>query len=202
MQVHKILILFAHPAFERSMAHKRVLARVRQLADVTVHDLYEAYPDFDIDIQYEQQLLLDHDIIFWQHPVYWYSSPAIIKQWQDLVLVHGWAYGRNGTMLKGKRIANVVTTGGGEHSYSTEGIHGHSLKDFLLPFARTASLCNMAYLPPFVIHGTHSLGATDYDFYAWQYEALCVALRDGTLAEDRIMNAKYLNELVKIPKTV
>lgn len=28
-----------------------------------------------------------------QHPFYWYSTPALLKEWQDLVLEHGWAYG-------------------------------------------------------------------------------------------------------------
>ena len=58
---------------------------------VTVHDLYEAYPDFDIDA--EQRLLEAHDIVIFQQPFYWYSVPPLIKQWCDLVLEHGWAYG-------------------------------------------------------------------------------------------------------------
>ena len=61
---------------------------------VRLHDLYEAYPDFLIDVEAEQALLLEHDVIVFQHPVYWYSSPAILKEWQDLVLEHGFAYGR------------------------------------------------------------------------------------------------------------
>ena len=61
--------------------------------------LYAAYPDFMIDVKREQQLLLDHDIIVLQHPFYWYSSPAIIKEWLDLVLENGWAYGTGGSNL-------------------------------------------------------------------------------------------------------
>ena len=52
----------------------------------------------------EQELLLQHKIIVWQHPFYWYSSPALLKEWIDLVLEHGWAYGRKGDMLKGKKV--------------------------------------------------------------------------------------------------
>lgn len=58
----RILLLFAH---------------AKHLDGITFHDLYEAYPDFDIDIKFEQQLLLQHDIIIWQPPFYWYSAPAI-----------------------------------------------------------------------------------------------------------------------------
>src|SRR5688572_21464047 len=98
----RILLLFAHPALEKSRVHKTLLHRVEHLPNVTVNDLYQHYPFFDIDIQREQELLLTHDIYVFQHPLYWYSSPAIIKQWQDLVLEHGWAYGRHGRMLVGK----------------------------------------------------------------------------------------------------
>src|ERR1043166_905728 len=95
-----ILILFAHPAYEKSRVHKLLVKKARALEGITFHDLYEAYPDFDIDVKREQELLLQHDTIILLHPFYWYSSPAIIKQWQDLVLELGWAYGKKGTTLK------------------------------------------------------------------------------------------------------
>jgi len=43
---------------------------VRDMEGVLVHDLYEAYPDFDIDVSYEQDLLREHDVIVFHHPVY------------------------------------------------------------------------------------------------------------------------------------
>ena len=45
----KVLIIFAHPAYERSRVGRRLLEAVRPLENVTVHDLYEAYPEFDVD---------------------------------------------------------------------------------------------------------------------------------------------------------
>lgn len=99
----KVLILFAHPALEKSRIHSSLIRHVKHLHGVNIHDLYEAYPDFDIDVKREQQLLMMHDVIIWQHPFYWYSSPALIKQWLDLVLEHGWAYGGE-TKLQGKKI--------------------------------------------------------------------------------------------------
>jgi glutathione-regulated potassium-efflux system ancillary protein KefG len=36
------------------------------------------------------------------HLLYWYSTPAILKEWQDLVLEHVFAYGHEGTKLHGK----------------------------------------------------------------------------------------------------
>ncbi len=48
---------------------------------ILVHELYELYPDFFIDVEAEQKLLLEHDIIVWHHPFYWYSAPAICNSW-------------------------------------------------------------------------------------------------------------------------
>ncbi len=98
----KLLILFAHPALEKSRVHSRMVDKIQRIPNVTFHDLYEEYPDFDIDVRREQKLLLSNDIIILQHPFYWYSSPAILKEWQDLVLEHKWAYGAGGTALTGK----------------------------------------------------------------------------------------------------
>lgn len=88
-----------------------------RLEGVIVHDLYEAYPRFDIDVQYEQRLLEGRDVVIFQHPIYWYSTPSILKEWQDLVLEHGWAYGSEGKALHGKLWLHVVTTGGAEEAY-------------------------------------------------------------------------------------
>jgi len=84
-----VLILFAHPALEKSRVNRRLVAAVQGLEGVTFHDLYEAYPDFYIDVKHEQRLLEAHDIIAFQHPLYWYSTPSLLKEWQDLVLEHG-----------------------------------------------------------------------------------------------------------------
>jgi hypothetical protein len=74
----RVLILFAHPAFQKSRINRRLLRAVQGLENVRIHDLYEEYPDFQIDVEREQKLLLDHDIIVLQHPFFWYSGPALL----------------------------------------------------------------------------------------------------------------------------
>ena len=59
----RVLILFAHPALHRSRVNRALVRAVRDVAGVTFHDLYESYPDFDVDVRREQQLLLAHDLI-------------------------------------------------------------------------------------------------------------------------------------------
>jgi glutathione-regulated potassium-efflux system ancillary protein KefG len=81
--MRRVLILFAHPVLERSRVNRRLLEAVKDLDGVTIQDLYEAYPTLAIDVQREQDLLLAHDVIVFQHPFYWYSVPAILKEWQD-----------------------------------------------------------------------------------------------------------------------
>jgi glutathione-regulated potassium-efflux system ancillary protein KefG len=191
----RILILFAHPALEKSRIHAGLLKNIKGLQGVTLNDLYEEYPDLNIDADREQALLLQHDIILFQHPFYWYSSPAIIKQWQDLVLEHGWAYGRTGKALSGKYLGNVISTGGGQQAYTPGGHHGFTIKDFLLPFRQTARLCNMTYLPPFVIHGTHRMKRADVPFCCMKYRETLEALRDEKFTPDVLNKAIYLNEL-------
>ena len=106
-----ILILFAHPKFEQSRTNRALLRNIRdRTTGVTFHDLYERYPDFDIDVDFEKQLLKRHEVIIWHHPFYWYSCPPLMKQWIDLVLEFGWAYGPGGEALTGKTVLQVVTT--------------------------------------------------------------------------------------------
>ena len=91
------------------------------LEGVTIVDLYAEYPSLDIDVAREQQRLLAHDVIVLQHPFYWYSSPAIIKEWQDLVLENGWAYGPGGTRLAGRYLMSAISTGGSAGSLPPRG---------------------------------------------------------------------------------
>jgi glutathione-regulated potassium-efflux system ancillary protein KefG len=180
-----ILVLFAHPAFERSRVHRRLVEAVAELPGVTFHDLYEAYPDFDIDVRREQGLLLAHDLVVLQHPFFWYSTPPLVKQWEDLVLEHGWAYGTGGTALHGKRLLSAISAGGPERAYREGGHNRFTVRQLLAPLEQTARLCGMEYLPPFVVFGTHRLGEEQIRDAAAEYRRLLVALRDDRVDLER-----------------
>ncbi len=192
----KILILFAHPALEKSRIHSRLITVVEDIPDVTFHDLYQAYPDFDIDVEYEQQLLIEHDIIIMQHPLYWYSAPALLKQWMDLVLEHGWAYGKNGIALKGKILLNIISAGGSREAYTRAGYNRFTIKELLLPFDQTAHLCHMRYWPPFVIHGTHRLSASQINEQVIHYQEVLQMLAGDKVIPGSIPPGGYLNEIL------
>ena len=188
-----ILILFAHPALEKSRINRRLAEAVWGLEGTTFHDLYEAYPEFDVDIRREQRLLEEHDIVVLQHPFFWYSSPPLVKQWQDLVLEHGWAYGSQGTALAGKRVLSVVTTGGREDAYRPDGHNRFTMRQLLAPLEQTFVLCGMEYLPPFVVHGAHGMTADEIRGHARDYRRTLEALRDGTLDLEAARRAPRLN---------
>jgi glutathione-regulated potassium-efflux system ancillary protein KefG len=191
----RLLILFAHPLLEKSRVHNRLLLEAQKVSGVTLHDLYEVYPEFDINVPFEQALLQQHDIIALQHPFYWYSAPAIIKQWLDLVLQHGWAYGSGGTKLAGKKACNFISFGGPLSSYSSAGHNQYSIQQFLAPFERTAVLCHMQYLPPFVVPGSHRLTDAGIESFAAQYRDVLQMLTSSDHTKSMLTTA-YLNDLV------
>jgi glutathione-regulated potassium-efflux system ancillary protein KefG len=179
MPNQRILILFAHPALEKSRVNRVLVRYVQDLPGITFHDLYEAYPGLDIDISFEQKLLAEHDIIVFQHPLFWYSTPAILKEWQDLVLEHGWAYGKEGDALRGKMMFNAISAGGGEAAYHRKGLNRFTVRELLVPIEQTARLCGIDYLPPFVVHGTHGMTTDAIHNHALDYKRLLEAFRDG-----------------------
>ncbi|MBT8450728.1 MAG: NAD(P)H-dependent oxidoreductase [Deltaproteobacteria bacterium] len=177
----RVLVLFAHPALETSRVNRVLIRGLEGIDGVTVHDLYEEYPDFDIDVATEQQLLLEHDVIVLHHPFYWYSTPALIKQWEDLVLTHGWAYGSGGDALHGKWMMSAITTGGGKSAYQPGGHNRFTVSQLLRPIEQTARLCGMDYLSPFVVYGTLDMHAEAIRAHAVSYRRRIETVRDGAL---------------------
>jgi glutathione-regulated potassium-efflux system ancillary protein KefG len=177
----RILVLFAHPRLRQSVVQRAMLAAISGLPDVTVRDLYADYPDLMIDPRRELAALLAHDLLVLQHPLYWYSSPAIIKEWLDIVLEAGWAYGAGGTRLHGKFLLNAISTGGPQDAYHGKGRNRFPVRALLAPYDQTAYLCGMAWLEPFVVHAGRKLDAAALSSRTERYRDLLVGLRDGRL---------------------
>ncbi len=191
--MRRVLVLFAHPVLERSRVNRRLLDSIKDLDGVTIHDLYEEYPTLDIDVKREQELLLAHDVIVFQHPFYWYSVPAILKEWQDLVLEHGWAYGHGGTHLRGKITLNAITTGGPETAYKKGGYNRFTIRELMAPWDQTAYLCGMRFIAPFAVHAALKVVRDeDLDDCRATYRKLIQALRDDRLDLDRAAAAENL----------
>lgn len=192
----KILIVFAHPAYQKSRINKALINEVKGIEGVSINNLYEKYPDFFIDVPVEQKLLLEHDIIIWHHPFYWYSAPAIIKEWMDLVLQHGFAYGTSGHALEGKWAMQVISTGGSKDVYCKTGSNHFTINQFLAPYSQSANLCKMKYLPPFVVHGSHTLTERDLQMHANDYKRMITALRDEQCDTNKFKETEYINHII------
>ena len=157
----KILVNLFHPHLDSSRVNRAWARRVAAQPDITVRDIYALYPEGRIDIAAEQQALLAHDRLVFQHPFYWYSVPPLMKQWLDDVLVYGWAYGPGGDALAGKEWVSAISTGGPADSYQAGGYNGFSMSEFLKPLQQTAHLLKTRFLPAYVFHGAVSASGDD-----------------------------------------
>jgi glutathione-regulated potassium-efflux system ancillary protein KefF len=148
-----ICVIHAHPYLGRSRANRALADALRGTRGLELRALYELYPDFDIDVDAEQQALARARLVVWMHPVFWYSVPALMKLWFEKVLAYGWAYGDGGTALAGKHCLWAPTAGGDEAAYTATGMHGHPFASFAPAVEQTARFCGMAWEPPHVLHG-------------------------------------------------
>ena len=83
---------------------------------------------FAPDIEAEIRKMEWCDFMLWQHPLWWFGLPAILKGWVDRCLRHG-PHLRRGQALrngvfKGKRAMLSLTTGGPAEAYAKGGFNG------------------------------------------------------------------------------
>ncbi|QYK65468.1 MULTISPECIES: NAD(P)H-dependent oxidoreductase [Paenibacillus] len=167
----KTLVLVFHPNLSESRLNRRWTEEMDKQIGVTVHRVYEAYPNEEIDVKAEQELLEQHDRIIMQFPLYWYSSPSLLKKWEDTVLTYGWAYGSMGNKLHGKELMLAISIGGPEASYTPEGANRYTLPELLRPFQATSNMIGIRYLAPYVVYGVLQLSDEQVEQTAKAYPA-------------------------------
>lgn len=175
----KTLVLVFHPDMSRSRANAALMAAAQNLpvdddTTITVRDEYALYPDGKIDVVAEQQLIESHDRIVLQFPLYWYSSPALLKEWEDQALAFGWAYGPDGKALEGKEITVATTAGGPESEYQPED-NGATMREVLSPYRMMARYVHAVWREPFVVFGAMELSDEALAETAKQYQAFLSA---------------------------
>ena len=179
-----IVVIRAHPYPQHSRANRALAEAIVGLSGVEVRELYALYPDFAIDVEAEQQALAGASVVVWQHPLYWYTAPALLKLWFEKVLAAGWAYGPGGDALRGKPCLWVVTTGGDVFDYTPSGVHQHVFDTFAAVVRQTAQFCGMLWLEPLVVHGAPQLDAAALAAYGARYRARLAALRAAEVNDD------------------
>ena len=176
----RLLLYFAHPGQQYSHVNKAMWSAAQELDGISRVDLYAQYPRMNIDVDQEQDRLLEHDVILFQFPLFWYSTPAIIKEWQDLVLEHGFAYGAGGDKLAGKTMMLALTAAGPAEAYTEAGYQNYPLRTFLTPLEQTARLCGMRFATPYVLHASlRAPGDGEVEPHALGYLKMLGAIRDN-----------------------
>lgn len=158
--MQKTLLLLAHPKLSESVVNKFLIDQLKQekLENLTIRNLQSCIKNNHFNIEEEQKSLLEADRIIFQFPLFWYSYPAILKQWIDEVFTPGFAYGRKGkelgTKLIDKQFSVITTIGSTEEMYIPGGIVGFSANELLRHIQATVEYTGAVYTYPHFIYGS------------------------------------------------
>ena len=142
----KVLLVVAHPNIEASIGNRTIMENFKALhPDAEIDELYKLYPNFKIDVKKEQEKLVKADVIVFQFPMYWYNAPALMRQWFESVLEHGFAYGSKGKALEGKKLLLSISTGAPLDAFKAGGFQNYTIEDLTKGFHQLANLCSMKY---------------------------------------------------------
>ncbi len=190
----RLLVYYAHPGHRTSRTNRAMAAIIPSIDDVMFVDLYWAYPRHDINVAAEQARLIDADVVLFQFPLFWYSTPSLLKDWQDLVLQHGFAYGAGGDRLAGKIMMLAVTAAGAKDAYAATGYQSYPLRTFLTPLEQTARLCQMRFAAPYVLFSSlNAPGSGAMDRHVEGYRRLLNAIRDDAYDFERAEQMTLIN---------
>lgn len=152
MENKKVLIIVCHPNLNTSSINKYWTDEFKkESSKFEIHDLYKEYPDFKINVKKEQTLLEKYDNIIFQFPLYWFLSPALLKEWIDKVIEYGWAYGNGSKGMLDKKIGFAISMGGEKSFYQGK----YNLNNVLTPYIYTFEYVKAKYL------GFHALYSSD-----------------------------------------
>ncbi|MBY6018710.1 NAD(P)H-dependent oxidoreductase [Ferrimonas balearica] len=119
-----VLLIDGHPDLSTSTANAAILSQFEANTDWRIHHLGGR----ELVVADEQAALLAADLVIVQFPLYWSTFPHGLKKWIDDVFTYDFAFGPNGSKLKGKKLLFSVTAGAKASSYSEEGFN-------LMPFS-------------------------------------------------------------------
>lgn len=137
----------AGPGDFTERTNKEVFELGAEQENATKHD------GFSREIQGEIDRLFAADFLILQFPMWWYSTPAILKGWIDRVFAYGVAYDFERTwnrgVYHGKRAMLAFTTGAPAAVFEPDGRSG-DLERVLWPLhGGVLALCGFDVLQPF-----------------------------------------------------
>lgn len=130
---------------------EKIINELSTLNEVVFTVLQDGY-----DVRLEQEKFLSADIVIFQTPVYWFSVPALLKKYIELVYGYGVFYrgssdyGRGG-LFSQKRYMFSLTMNAPEYAFNNidEFFDGHSIDDLILPLHKLHEFCSMKPIPTF-----------------------------------------------------
>lgn len=160
----KILVILAHDDTKNSRVNKRFALEFEGNEDVEVRDIKALYPDYEIDVEAEQEAIKKADKVVFQFPMYWFNAPSILKEWMDKVYSLGFAFdvtkeGYQRRELEGREFMLAVSMGGVQEAYDGDKVK--SVNECLTPYIYTAKFCGMKVVEPFYVYGAMSRALDD-----------------------------------------
>lgn len=118
-----ILIISGHTNTTSDSVANRTILEALEAAIPACRTVYldRLYPDFNIDVEVEQENLKWADVIVLQFPVFWFSFPSIMHRWMEQTFLHGFSHGATGDKLRGKKLIISYTTGAPAEMMSFDG---------------------------------------------------------------------------------
>ena len=140
----KTVVIVGHPEAEKSGTQAFLKAAAAGVG-VDWHQLERPF-----DLASERKRLWQADRIVLEFPLYWYSVPAILKEWED-ALFDRHLLGPDGDRLAGKELGVVVNTGQPLADFTAGGKQSFTLSEYLRPIEGLAKACQMKYMAPLAI---------------------------------------------------
>lgn len=152
----KTLLILAHPNFKDSKINKTLIESIKSDSHITIHNICEKYPDLKIDAEKEIKLLAEHDRIVFEFPLFWFSSPSFLKEWEDVVF-SAVLYGSNPKLLEGKKLQIITTTGSPEEKYRANGRNQKNLEELLSSLSLSGAYLKMEVKPVFAVYNAMAI---------------------------------------------
>jgi putative NADPH-quinone reductase len=188
----KTLILLFHPDLSRSKANAALAAVAANVPGVEIVNMQSAYPsgmDMFRDGEREAARLLSADRILLQFPIQWYSTPPLLKAWQDAVLTRMYyiAYESEGRQLEGRPLMIAATAGNVPEAYRHGGRNLLPMIEILAPLRATAHRCGLVWADPFILYKADRLETGELEAASADYvQALQSWIDESSTDQQRV----------------
>ncbi|ETX26969.1 NAD(P)H-dependent oxidoreductase [Roseivivax isoporae] len=187
----RTLILLFHRDIKTSKVNRALSEAAATVPGTTVIDMQARYPggaiDMLADAEAEARALIEADRIVLQFPVQWYSTPALLKAWQDSVLTRMYYIHADteGDRLAGTPVMVAATAGNVPDAYARGGANHFTMHELLAPLRATALRCGLPWHAPHLVFRADRLTAEELAAARQSYVGALEAFIAATPARTR-----------------